>query len=183
MQIADLPIFIAGDANGEAAILHEAVDEGHIAGFNAARDKAHCFRRRVPMAITFTDPNIAAVGRTYRKLEGEDFVIGRYDFSTQSRARMSGANKGLLQIYVGKKEGAVLGAEMAAPAGEHLAHLLAMAIDRKMTVFDLLTLPFYHPTIEEGLRTATREASKKLSCSPKETDLLLCRSTPEDFLC
>jgi dihydrolipoamide dehydrogenase len=183
MQIADLPIFIAGDVNGDAAILHEAIDEGHIAGFNAAQDKPQCFRRRVPLAITFTDPNIAAIGRTYRELESEDFVIGQYDFSKQSRARMSGANKGLLRIYVEKKEGALLGAEMAAPSGEHLAHLLAMAIDRKMTVFDLLTLPFYHPTIEEGLRTAIRVAGKKLSCSPKETDLLLCRSTPDDLLC
>ncbi|MCB2184085.1 MAG: dihydrolipoyl dehydrogenase [Desulfobulbaceae bacterium] len=183
MQIEDLPIFIAGDVNDDAAILHEAIDEGHIAGFNAARDKKHCFKRRVPLAITFTDPNIAAVGRTYRELKGEDFVIGRYDFSKQSRARMSGVNKGLLRIYAGEKDGVVLGAEMAAPSGEHLAHLLAMAIDRKMTVFDMLTLPFYHPTIEEGLRTAIRDAGKKLSCSPEETVLLLCRSTPDDFLC
>jgi dihydrolipoamide dehydrogenase len=178
MQIEDAPIFIAGDANGDRPILHEAVDEGHIAGFNAAHGESRCFKRRVPLTITFTEPGIAAVGKTRGELRDEDIVTGTYDFSKQSRARMSDANKGLLQIYVEKKTGCVLGAEMAAPAGEHLAHFLALAINRQMTVFDLLTIPFYHPAVEEGLRTAIRDAGEKTSTSPREADLLLCRSAP-----
>ncbi|HRP96149.1 MAG TPA: FAD-dependent oxidoreductase, partial [Rhodocyclaceae bacterium] len=35
LQIADLPIYLAGDAAGGGAVLHEAADEGHIAGLNA----------------------------------------------------------------------------------------------------------------------------------------------------
>ena len=34
-QIGDLPVFLAGDANTHAPLLHEAADEGHIAGINA----------------------------------------------------------------------------------------------------------------------------------------------------
>jgi len=45
---------------------------------------------------------------------------------------------------------------MAAPAGEHLAHLLAWSIQRNLTVFDLLAMPFYHPTVEETLKSALR---------------------------
>jgi dihydrolipoamide dehydrogenase len=37
MQIGDLPVYIAGDASAHAAILHEAADEGWIAGYNATR--------------------------------------------------------------------------------------------------------------------------------------------------
>ena len=37
MQAGDAPIFIAGDANADAPLLHEAADEGRIAGENAAR--------------------------------------------------------------------------------------------------------------------------------------------------
>jgi dihydrolipoamide dehydrogenase len=183
MQVENFPLYIAGDANGDIPILHEAVDEGHIAGFNATRSTAHCFKRRVPLTIIFTEPSIAAIGKTYSKLPEENFAIGHYDFSKQSRARMSGSNKGLLRIYAAKEKGIVLGAEMIAPSGEHLAHFLALAIDRQMTVFDLLTLPFYHPTVEEGMRTAIREAAKKVSCSLGEAELLLCRSMPLDLLC
>jgi len=46
------------------------------------------------------------------------------------------------------------GAAMVAPSGEHLAHLLAWSIQRSMTVFDLLEMPFYHPVIEETLQSA-----------------------------
>src|SRR5690606_910234 len=36
MQIGDTPIFLAGDFSLERALLHEAADEGRIAGTNAA---------------------------------------------------------------------------------------------------------------------------------------------------
>jgi dihydrolipoamide dehydrogenase len=46
---------------------------------------------------------------------------------------------------------------MVAPAGEHLAHLLALAISQELTVFDVLQMPFYHPVLEEGFRDALRD--------------------------
>ena len=48
------------------------------------------------------------------------------------------------------------------PAAEHLAHLLALAVERGLTVADLLAMPFYHPVLEEGLRSALRDLSKSL---------------------
>src|SRR5690606_34898098 len=36
-QCGDSPIFLAGDVSGQAPLLHEAIDEGRIAGENAAR--------------------------------------------------------------------------------------------------------------------------------------------------
>jgi dihydrolipoamide dehydrogenase len=32
MQAGGLPVFLVGDVNGEYAVLHEASDDGHIAG-------------------------------------------------------------------------------------------------------------------------------------------------------
>ena len=39
MQVGDLPVYIAGDCNGHLPLLHEAVDEGHVAGYNASRER------------------------------------------------------------------------------------------------------------------------------------------------
>ena len=58
------------------------------------------------------------------------------------------------RVGVGNYTGRLLGAEMVAPQGEHLAHLLAWCIQQAMTVHDLLAMPFYHPTVEETLRAA-----------------------------
>jgi len=68
MQIADLPVYIAGDASRHLPLLHEALDEGYIAGYNALRNDQVCFERRVPLAIAFTDPGIAVVGQPFDDL-------------------------------------------------------------------------------------------------------------------
>jgi dihydrolipoamide dehydrogenase len=162
MQIADLPVYIAGDANRHLPLLHEALDEGYIAGYNALRNEPVCFERRVPLAIVFTDPGIAVAGQSYAELDRNEIVIGAVDFSSQARARMAEINHGLLCVYADKSSGRLLGAEMCAPQGEHLAHLLALAVQRKLTVRELLRMPFYHPVLEEGLRTALRDAASKL---------------------
>ena len=159
----------------------KTIDEGHIAGYNALRNEPACFERRVPLAIVFTEPNVAIVGKRLAELDENEIVSGEVDFSKQARARMAEVNHGLLRIYVDKSSACLLGAEMFAPQGEHLAHLLALAVQCKLTVREILRMPFYHPVLEEGLRTALRDAASKLSdthlpdlayCDRMETDAL-----------
>ncbi|MCB1989581.1 MAG: hypothetical protein KDE69_14835 [Burkholderiaceae bacterium] len=42
-----------------------------------------------------------------------------------------------------------------------------------LRVQDLLAMPIYHPVLEEGLRTALRDASRKLP-GPRVSDLAHC---------
>jgi dihydrolipoamide dehydrogenase len=174
MQIADLPVYIAGDASRHVPFLHEAIDEGYIAAYNALGNEPACFERRVPLEIVFTEPGIAIVGQSSDELDEHETVIGEVDFSKQARAQMGEVNHGLLRVYAGKSSGRLLGAEMCAPQGEHLAHLLALAIQRKLTVRELLLMPFYHPVLEEGLRTALLDAATKLS-DKDVSDLAFCK--------
>jgi len=67
-QIEDLPVFIVGDANAMRPILHEAADEGWIAGYNAVAEESTCFQRRTFLSIAFTEPNICMIGKSYREL-------------------------------------------------------------------------------------------------------------------
>ena len=71
-------------------------------------------------------------------------------------------NKGLLRIYADRSDGRFLGAEMIGPRAEHLGHLLTWAHQSNMTVDQMLEMPFYHPVIEEGIRTALRDARSQL---------------------
>jgi dihydrolipoamide dehydrogenase len=173
LQLGDLPVFLAGDANAQSPILHEAADEGHIAGLNAVGPVVRRFRRRVPLGIVFVDPDVAAVGRRFAELDLPNTAIGEVSFARHGRARLARTNEGVLRVYADKADGRLLGAEMCAPAGEHLAHLLALAIERCLTVPQLLRLPFYHPTIEEGLRAALRRISREVPpCG--DSDLAAC---------
>lgn len=173
MQVADLPVFLAGDADGHAPLMHEAADEGHIAGINATRPAAVCFVRRTPLAIVFADPNVAMVGERFADLKPGKAFIGEVRFERQGRARAGQYNTGILRVYAERESGRLLGAEMCAPAGEHMAHLLALAIQRSLNVQDLLRLPFYHPVLEEGLRTALRALASQLPAGG-ESDLAAC---------
>jgi dihydrolipoamide dehydrogenase len=163
LQVAGLPIFLAGDANAELPLQHEAADDGHIAGLNAVAPVIRRFVRRTPLSIVFCDPTIARVGRRWDAGAQDRVVVGEAHFGDQGRARMMLRNVGLLRLCASREDGTLLGGELVAPAGEHLAHWLALAIHRRSTVFDLLRAPFYHPTVEEGLRTALVEIAKQLS--------------------
>ncbi len=163
MQIGALPIFIAGDANADLPLLHEASDEGHIAGSNAANfPHVTIGQRRAPLSVVFTEPQIATVG-LYPGHDQSHYVTGSLDFINQGRSRVILENHGLLHIYVEKETGRFIGAQMVGPRAEHLGHLLAWALQQNMTVHEMLAMPFYHPVIEEGLRTALRDAVRQLS--------------------
>ncbi|MCY1056275.1 dihydrolipoyl dehydrogenase [Nannocystis sp. SCPEA4] len=164
LQCGELPLFIAGDAAGHRPLLHEAIDDGQIAGRNAAAfPEARPGERRVPLSIVFTDPQVAAIGRRFDSLDLSTCAIGQVDFADQGRARVMAKNHGMLRVYGSRATGALIGAELVAPAGEHLAHLLAWAIQTGLTVEQALRLPFYHPVVEEGLRTALLDLRSQLS--------------------
>ena len=170
-------IFIAGDVDGVRAILHESADDGAIAGFNACQEKVQQYQRRTWLGITFSSPNIATVGKRYSDLVSEkiDFEYGEVSFEGQGRSIVMLSEKGHLRVYGDKKNNQIIGAELFAPSGEHIAHSLAWVISQKMTVGEVLRLPFYHPVIEEGLRTALRDLAKKLPETRSPLEIAVCQ--------
>tara|TARA_R110001592_G_scaffold357215_1_gene660026 strand:+ start:5557 stop:6963 length:1407 start_codon:yes stop_codon:yes gene_type:complete len=169
-QITDLPIFIAGDVNKHAPVLHEAADEGYIAAHNALADTPSDFPRRTPMGIVFIEPGVAFVGQRFADLD-PSALIGEASFANQGRAVAAQRNQGLVRLYA-REDAVLIGAEMCAPGAEHMVHLLGLAISEQLTVHQLLRMPFYHPVLEEGLRSALRELAKQFPCS--EPDLAAC---------
>ncbi|WP_299308142.1 dihydrolipoyl dehydrogenase [uncultured Croceicoccus sp.] len=153
MRCGTSAIFMAGDVAADVPVLHEASHDGRIAGRNAAALPAPIsIDRHVKFTMIFTDPPVASIGVA----EDESAVSGTADYSDQGRARVEGRNEGVLTLYAAAPEGRLIGADLVAPAGDHLAHAIAWAIERRVTASEMLELPFYHPTIEEGLKSALR---------------------------
>ena len=162
MQCGTSPIFIAGDAGDDLPLLHEAADEGRIAGENAARfPDVRPAPRRTPLAVVFSDPQLAVVGARYADLTPGTFVTGEVSFEDQGRSRVMLRNRAACTSTPTSRRGRLLGAEMIGPDAEHIGHLLAWAIQAELTVERALAMPFYHPVVEEGLRTALRDADAK----------------------
>ena len=165
-QIADLDVYIIGDANVHLPLLHVASDEGFSAGHAVRGDQTDTYLRppSIPLSIVFCDPQVANVGMSIDEIENAEqpYVIGEVSFDNQGRSRIMGVNCGLMHIYACKETDKILGASMVAPDAEYMAHILAIAVTNEMSIKTLLETPFYHPTILEGLRTALRDAQDKL---------------------
>ncbi|MCY0387731.1 dihydrolipoyl dehydrogenase [Robbsia sp. Bb-Pol-6] len=158
---AGAPIFIAGDANHQRPWLNDASNEGRIAGEGAVRWPAAVPQSRpVVLSLVFCDPGVLMAGQPLSALDPDAIVIGEVSFENQGRSRVTQRNHGLLRVYADLRTGHLLGAEGIAPAGEHLGHLIAWCVQQRMTLDQILTMPFYHPVFEEGLRTALRDAAK-----------------------
>jgi dihydrolipoamide dehydrogenase len=171
MQCGTSAIFIAGDVDNDVPVLHEAADEGRIAGDNAARFPAvRKGLRRAQLAVMFTDPQIAMVGNGYRGAQAVPHVVGAVSFEDQGRSRVMLRNRGLLHVYAEVGTGRFLGAEMIGPDAEHIAHLLAWALQMNCTIAQMLEMPFYHPVVQEGLRTALRDTQAKLDAAGRRTE-------------
>jgi dihydrolipoamide dehydrogenase len=163
MQCGESPIFLAGDVSADRPLLHEAADEGRIAGINAARfPDVRAQMRRTPLSVMFTDPEVAIAGKSFRELDPDQTAVGQVSYEDQGRARVMGRNAGLVRIYAERDCGILVGAEMFGPRVEHTAHLLAWAMQSRLSVDRALEMPFYHPVVEEGIRTALRDLSAQL---------------------
>jgi len=163
LRCGDSRVFIAGDVNAERPLLHEATAEGRIAGANAAlypEFRAH--RRSTALAIAFTDPQFATIGVQPDDPAFAALVAGEVSFEDQGRSRVIDRNAGIGRLYGDPADGKLRGAQLIGPQAEHLAHLLAWVIERELTVNEVLDLPFYHPVVEEGLRTALKDLRRAM---------------------
>jgi len=150
----DTNVFIAGDAAGNwRPVLHEAARGGRIAGTVAAGGPGS---RPIPsLAIAFTEPNLVEVGTGFDALP-PGARIGQAEMKDNGRATTDGEPDGLVRLY-GDADGALIGASIVGLGAEHLGHLVALGIDRGISVEDFADQPWYHPTVEEALQTAARD--------------------------
>jgi dihydrolipoamide dehydrogenase len=90
-QIASTHVFIAGDVAEDRPLLHEAADDGRIAGDNAGRwPDVRVRPRRAPLAVVFSDPQIAIAGASHAELLARRHRL-RHRRACRSRTRAAAA--------------------------------------------------------------------------------------------
>lgn len=164
-QLAHYPIFVAGDAYTKTPIQHEAAHAGRMAVHSCLNSPdLKSIHALTPLGIMFSSPEMAGLGQTFHTLKKNniDFVIGEVSYAKQGRAIVNGKNVGAAEVYVDRQSRKLLGAELFLEDAEHLAHLLAWQVSQDLTIDEILDNPFYHPTLEEGLRTALKHARRQL---------------------
>ncbi len=141
-------IWAAGDLTGHPQFTHTAGVHASLAASNALLGvRRHVDVSAIPR-VTFTDPEVAAVGvgtdRVPQGLRTIDWSHAHVD-----RAAAEGACGGFTRLVVDRR-GRVLGATVVGPrAGETLGELV-LAITRGLTTRDLAGVTHAYPTYNDG---------------------------------
>ncbi len=166
MRTSNRRIYVAGDATGREMILHVATREGHVAGLNAAAgEPVERVDRRLAMRVVFTDPPLAMLGLTepQARREGRAIVTAQIRFPETGRAITMDVQHGLCKLVADADRGEILGAQILGPRADDLIHTLAALMNYRGTAADMLSLPWYHPTLSEVFLSLAREIEENRS--------------------
>jgi dihydrolipoamide dehydrogenase len=152
MQTTVPHIFAAGDCTGPHEIVHIAVTQGEIAGYNIAQLKSpRKMDYRLLISIVFTEPQVTFVGLTEKeaRARGVKFLAASYPFDDHGKSLILDAKDGFVKLLANPKSGEILGGACVGPIGGELIHEIVTAMAKRMTVHELAAMPHYHPTLAE----------------------------------
>jgi pyruvate/2-oxoglutarate dehydrogenase complex dihydrolipoamide dehydrogenase (E3) component len=152
LQTSVSHIFAAGDCASLYKVVHLAVKQGEVAGWNAAKpEEMRKSDERLAMSIVFTEPQVASVGLTEKEAEkqGVEVVVARYAFADHGKAVLMEATDGFVKLLADAGTGEILGGACVGPHGGELIHEIVVAMAKRMTVRELAEVPHYHPTLAE----------------------------------
>jgi pyruvate/2-oxoglutarate dehydrogenase complex dihydrolipoamide dehydrogenase (E3) component len=155
-------IWAAGDVTGHPRFTHTAGVHGSLAAGNAVLG----LRRRVDPVVprvTYTDPEVAAVGVAPADAAGAGLTVRRIPHADLDRAVAEGRTDGFTTV-VHDRKGRLRGATVVGPrAGETLGEL-TLAVRRGLTTRDLAGTTHAYPTYNDGVwNSAVADVRGRLS--------------------
>jgi pyruvate/2-oxoglutarate dehydrogenase complex dihydrolipoamide dehydrogenase (E3) component len=152
MRTSQAHIYAVGDVNDVSPIVHLAIQQGEIAGYNATHeDQAKTINHRLDAEVVFTDPQVAVLGlnESSAKADGIAYLTASYPFIDHGKALCLGATQGFVKLLAAPQTGEILGAQIVGPEASELIHELIAVMYYHGTAADLLRMPHYHPTLAE----------------------------------
>lgn len=162
-------VFAAGDVTGAPQFVYVAAAQGTVAAENAVSDAGRRMDYKALPRVTFTNPNIAAVGLTdeQARAEGYDCECRVLEFEHIPRPIVNLDTRGVFKIVAERGTGKVLGVHAIAPNAGDVILAGVYAVKFGLTVQDLADTWAPYLTMAEGIKltaqTFTRDVSM-LSC-------------------
>jgi pyruvate/2-oxoglutarate dehydrogenase complex dihydrolipoamide dehydrogenase (E3) component len=165
LRTSNPDIFAVGDVTGQYPLVHVAIQQGEIAGRNAATGAHERADYRLTKTHTiFTDPQVAVVGETERTLNAAKipFLRATYPFNEHGKAVALGKIKGFVKMLASPSDGTILGASLLGPDASDLIEPLIVAMAFNATVRDYARIPHLHPTLVEIWTYPAEEIAERL---------------------
>ncbi|MGE5142881.1 MAG: dihydrolipoyl dehydrogenase family protein, partial [Acidobacteriota bacterium] len=148
--------YAIGDVAGPPMLAHKGSREGINVAELIAGKKPHALRYDNVPSVTYCHPEVASIGLSEdqckeRKLE---YVVGKFPFSANGRARGTGETEGFVKVLREKQYGEILGAHIVGAHASEMIHELAVARENEYTVEEVELAIHAHPTMSEAVAEA-----------------------------
>jgi pyruvate/2-oxoglutarate dehydrogenase complex dihydrolipoamide dehydrogenase (E3) component len=155
-------LWAVGDVTGKGAFTHVAMYQADIAVRDVlGQDGPPADYRALPR-VTFTDPEIGAVGLTEAQARDRGLTVGVGVAQIPSSARgwiHKAGNDGFIKLVADTDRGVLVGATSAGPAGGEVLAALAVAVHGEVPVDRLRHMIYAYPTFHRAIEDALRALS------------------------
>ncbi|MDX6262271.1 MAG: hypothetical protein QOH84_3959 [Kribbellaceae bacterium] len=151
-------VWAIGDVTGAGVFTHNAMYQANVAVLDilGAEDAPTASYHAMPR-VTFTDPEIGAVGLTEKQArdQGLDVRIGITQVPASTRGWIHKAgNEGFIKLIMDNQQGVLVGATSAGPTGGEVLGTLALAVHARVPVHSLRQMIYAYPTIHRAIESA-----------------------------
>lgn len=156
MRAAD-GLWAVGDLTGRGAFTHVALYQAQIAVRDILGEPGPEADYRALPRVTFTDPEIAAVGLTERQARDRGLRVrtSSLPLSASTRGWIHGpGGEGFLKLVEDADRGVLVGATSAGPAGGELLYGLNVAVHAEVPVERLRHMIYTYPTFHRAVEPA-----------------------------
>ena len=160
-------LWAVGDITGRGSFTHVAHYQAEVCAADLLADAPEADRPtadyRAVCRVTFTDPEVGAVGRTEQQArdDGLRIAVGTADVGESSRGWIHGAS-GVVKVVADADRGVLVGATVAAPYGGEVVGLLSTAVHAEVPVEVLRGMHFAFPTFQLAVAESLRDLEGRL---------------------
>jgi pyruvate/2-oxoglutarate dehydrogenase complex dihydrolipoamide dehydrogenase (E3) component len=152
-------IWGVGDVTGNGAFTHMAMYEADVAVRDILGQGGPGADYRARPRVTFTDPEIGAVGVTEKQARdaGVDILVGHVPLPYTSRGFIHGpGNEGFIKLIADREREVLIGGTTAGPAGGEMLGALSVAVHGEVPLSTLRSTIWAYPTFHRGLGDALK---------------------------
>ena len=151
-------LWAVGDVTGRGAFTHMAMYQADVAVRDILGQGGPAADYRALPRVTFTDPEIGAVGLTEAQAREQGIAVrtAHTDLTASTRGWIHKAgNEGFIKLV---SDGEVLvGATSAGPVGGEVLGALAVAVHGRVPVTTLRSMMYAYPTFHRAIEAALKE--------------------------
>ncbi len=152
-------LWAVGDVTGHGAFTHVAMYQADIVVRDILGQGGPGADYRALPRVTFTDPEIGAVGLTEQQARdrGIDVATNTTDLTASARGWIHKVgNAGFIKVVADRATGVLVGATSAGPAGGEVLAGLAVAVHGAVPVQALQNMIYAYPTFHRAIETAVK---------------------------